>query len=125
MKNNKNNKKRKNKKVKISAKTTIMILVLGCLLCLVGAILLACNNSNKTKSSEQPAETISSEQAVEIMLNDLGITAEQMGNPHVHEGTYDNQACYNIYVTVNGESLMYIISTTGEILYHGEGSHSH
>ena len=112
----KNNKKRKNKKVKLSAKTTIMILVLGCLLCLVGAILLTCNNS-KGK--------ITSEQAVEVVLNDLGMTADQIGNPHVHEGTYENQACYNIYVTVNGQSLRYVVSTTGEILYHGEGEHSH
>lgn len=111
MKNTKKFKKRKNKN---SAKTTILALVLVCVVCLVGVLVLTCGK-----------ETITSDQAYEIVLKDLGLTSQDVASPHIHEGTYENQSCYNIYVTANGKSLTYVVSTTGEILYKGEGSHSH
>lgn len=104
-------KKRKNK---ISAKTAILAIVLVCVICLAAVILLTCNNG-----------VITSDEALEVVLNDLGKTEQEVGTPHIHEGTYENQSCYNIYVTVNGKSMTYVVSTTGEILHKGEGSHSH
>ena len=61
---------------------------------------------------------------------DVGLTvplgdAGSIGEPHVHTGTYEDQDCYNIYVTVDGEAWVYVISTDGEILTKGPGSHSH
>ena len=107
-------KKSRRRKSQISAKTTVLILALVCVVCIVGVALLTCGN-----------EQISSEQALEIVLEDLGITEQEAGSPHIHEGTYQNQACYNGYITANGESLTYVVSTTGEILHKGEGEHSH
>ncbi len=104
----------KRRKNKISAKTTILAIVLVCIVCLVAVILLTCNNG-----------VITSDEAFEVVLNDLGITEQDAGTPHIHEGTYENKPCYNVYVTVNGESLSYVVSTTGEILHKGEGEHSH
>ena len=104
-------KKRKNKN---SAKNTILALVLVCVVCLVGVLVLTCGN-----------EKITSDQAYEIVLEDLGLTEQDLETPHIHEGTYENQSCYNVYVEVNGESLTYVVSMKGEILYKGEGSHSH
>lgn len=104
-------KKRRNK---ISAKTTLLILALVCVVCLVAVIILTCNNG-----------VITSDEAFELVLNDLGITESEAGTPHIHEGTYENKPCYNIYITVDGESLEYVVSTTGEILHKGEGEHSH
>ena len=109
----KNSKNKKHKRNKLSAKNTVLILVLVCIACLVGVILLTSNGG------------ISSDEAYEIVLKDLGMTAKDLDSPHIHEGTYQNQPCYNIYVTVNGESLTYVVSTEGEILHKGEGSHSH
>lgn len=104
----------KRRKNKISAKTAILAIVLVCVICLAAVILLTCNNG-----------VISSDEALEIVLEDLGVTSQQVESPHIHEGTYENQSCYNIYVTVNGKSMTYVVSTTGEILHKGEGSHSH
>ena len=104
----------KRRKNKISAKTTILAIALVCVICLVAVIVLTCNNG-----------VITSDEAFEVVLNDLGITEQDVGTPHIHEGTYENQPCYNVYVTVNGESLSYVVSTTGEILHKGEGEHSH
>ncbi len=101
-------------KRKSSAKGTILFLVLVCVVCLVGVLVLTCGK-----------EAITSEEAFEVVLNDLGITESQAGSPHIHEGTYENQPCYNIYITVNGKSLTYAVSTKGEILHKGEGGHSH
>ncbi len=107
-------KKSRKRKNKISAKTAVLILALICLICIVGVILLTCSN-----------ESISSDEALDIVLEDLGITEQEAGSPHIHEGTYQNQACYNVYITANGKSLTYVVSTTGEILHKSEGEHSH
>ena len=107
-------KKSRKRKNKINAKTTALVLALVCLVCIVGIALLTCGK-----------ETVTSDEAFEIVLKDLGITEQEAGSPHIHEGTYQDQACYNVYITVNGESLTYVVSTTGKILHKGEGSHSH
>ena len=104
----------KRRKNKISAKTTILSIALVCVICLVAVIVLTCNNG-----------VITSDEALEVVLNDLGKTEQEIGTPHIHEGTYENQPCYNVYVTVDGESLSYVVSTSGEILHKGEGEHSH
>ena len=104
--------KKFNKRKNSAAKTIIIVAV--CAVCIVGIVLLALND-----------KTITSDEAYKIVLKDLGLTADQVGSPHIHEGTYKNKPCYNIYVTVNGKSLTYVVSTKGEILYKGEGGHSH
>jgi hypothetical protein len=102
------------RKSKGNPKRAILIFVLVCVVCLVGVLVLTCGK-----------ETITSDQAYEIVLKDLGLTSQDVASPHIHEGTYENQSCYNIYVTVNGKSLTYVVSTKGEILHKGEGGHSH
>ena len=104
----------KKRRSKNGARNTILAIVLVCVVCLVGVILLTRNNG-----------VITSDEALEIVLEDLGITEAEVGTPHIHEGTFENKPCYNIYVTVNGESLSYVVSTTGEILNKGKGEHSH
>lgn len=88
------------------------LLVLVCLVCVT---LCGCA-ANKE---------ITANQAVVMMLSDLGKDAGSIGEPHVHTGTYEDQDCYNIYVTLDGEAWVYVISTDGEILTKGPGSHSH
>ncbi len=68
---------------------------------------------------------ITGEQAYQVVLEDLGTMAEYAANPHIHTGTYENKPCFDIYVTVNGLSLQYIVSQTGKILHKGPGEHSH
>lgn len=88
------------------------ILILVCLVC---GLMLACESK----------EEITAEQAVSIMLEDLGDDAGSITTPHVHTGTYENKNCYNIYTTINGESWVYVISTHGELLLKEPSSHSH
>lgn len=84
------------------------------LVCMVGGILCACK-----------AKKITSDEALQIVLEDLGDLAPQAESPHIHTGTYNGKPCYSIYITVNGTSLAYVISETGDILSVGPGDHSH
>lgn len=68
---------------------------------------------------------ITAEEAYQVVLDDLGAAAALAVNPHVHESTFEGKACFNIFVTVNGMSLQYIVSQSGKILHKGPGEHSH
>ena len=70
-------------------------------------------------------KNITAEEAYQIVLEDMGVLAESAESPHIHEGTYEDKPCFNIFVTANGQSLQYIVSLTGKILYKGLGEHSH
>lgn len=89
------------------------IIAILLLICLVGSVLSACK------------EKIDEQQAYQIVLEDLGALAAQAGTPHIHAGTYNEKPCYNIFITVGGHSLAYVISETGEILHKGPGEHNH
>ncbi|MBO5868527.1 MAG: hypothetical protein J6Q54_06450 [Oscillospiraceae bacterium] len=83
------------------------------MICLLGLMLCACG------------KTLTAEEAYQVVLDDLGDRAEEAQEPHIHESTYKKKACYNIFVTVGDESLVYVVSTKGEILHKGIGAHSH
>ena len=73
----------------------------------------------------EKSDTISAEKAQQIVLEDLGVSAEK-AQMHMHVGEYAGKPCYSIYVTVNGETLQYLIdSNTGEILDITHSDHSH
>ena len=92
-------------------KKVIALLLMACLLC---SMLAGCGKK------------ITSEQAYQIVLDDLGETlAATAESPHIHTGTYEGKACFNIFVTVSGMSMQYIVSENGKILHKGAGEHSH
>ena len=92
-------------------KKWIALLLMACLLC---SMLAGCGKK------------ITAEEAYQIVLEDLGdILAATAESPHIHEGTFENKPCFNIFVTVNGMSMQYIMSENGKILHKGAGEHSH
>ena len=93
-------------------KRLLAVLLIACMLC-IG--LCAC----------QPGENITEDKAVEIVMEDLGILVNNVTETHIHEGTYNGQPCYNVYVTVGGVSMTYVVSMSGTILTKGAGGHSH
>ncbi len=90
-------------------KKTIAVLLLVCILC---GTLAGCKD-------------LTAEGAYQVVLDDLGSAAAMAEPPHIHESTYEGQPCFNIFITVNGMSLQYIVSTNGKILHKGPGEHSH
>ena len=92
-------------------KKTIAII---CLTLCLALSLCACGN-----------KTISAEKAQQIVLDDLGVKADEV-EMHLHVGEFEGTPCFSIYVTIEGETLEYLIeSNTGEILDIRESSHSH
>lgn len=92
-------------------KKVIALLLTACLLC---GLLAACGKE------------ITAEEAYQVVLDDLGETlAATAETPHIHEATYEGKPCFNIFVTVNGMSMQYIVSQSGKILHKGPGEHSH
>ena len=92
------------------AKKIIAMVLMACLLC---SMLAGCKSK------------ITSDQALQIVMDDLGDASSMVSSTHVHNGTHDGKPCFNIYVTVNGVSLAYVVSETGKILSKGAGDHSH
>ncbi len=90
-------------------KTVVLILIV----CLLGTLLCACGGK------------ISGEKAYQIVLDSLGDQASKVTSYHIHEGTFGDKDCYNIYITVNGEDWTYFVSTSGELLGKLPGGHSH
>ena len=95
-------------------KRLFSILALVCLVCLLCCLMCGCKEKQ-----------ITSEQAVSIVLESLGDSAQVAGEPHVHEETINNVRCYSVYLTVNGQSWVYFVSTEGKILSKSFSSHSH
>lgn len=93
-------------------KRLFCILILVCLVC---SLVCACETKKE----------ITGDQALAIVLEELGDDYTSVSAPHIHTGTYEDQNCYNIYITVKGESWVYMVSVYGEILYKGPGGHSH
>ena len=96
-------------------KKSIAVLLLVAIL---GGMFVACDDQT---------ESITGEKAVEIALADLGISSDEVDSIHVHEGVYNKQVCYNVYITADGESLTYVVNKlNGDILNIQEGTaHSH
>ena len=92
-------------------KRWIALLLMACLLC---SMLAGCGKK------------VTADEAYQIVLDDLGETlAATAASPHIHNSTFEGNPCFNIFVTVNGVSLNYVISETGKILHKGPGEHSH
>lgn len=91
------------------AKKWIAILLLVCIL---GCMVSGCKNK------------ITAEEAAQIVLAELG-TVKPDSAPHVHPSTYNGKSCFNVFITVDGASMVYIVSDTGDILAHGPSDHNH
>ena len=99
-------------------KKLFVLFLAACLLC---GLLAACGEKKKEITAEEAYQVVQAE-LKETYGEQIAATAT---SPHVHETTYEGKACYNIFVTVNGMSLQFIVSKTGDVLHTGAGEHSH
>jgi predicted small lipoprotein YifL len=84
---------------------------------LVVGLLAACGNDGP----------LTSDDAAQVVLEDLGLKEKEVDSLDVHlSSTADGNACYAVYVTVDGEHLVYMIDgVSGEILSKEEADHGH
>ena len=89
--------------------------------CAVLVLFAACDSSDKNPV----CEPITTADAVQIVLDDLDMDIGE-ANPHVHEGNFQDNECYYVYVTVDGENMSYAVhKITGQILNIAKSDHSH
>lgn len=89
------------------------------IICAMLALLAACDD-------QQPERLpITTADAVQIVLDDLDMDINE-ANPHVHEGNFEGNQVYYVYVTVDGENMAYAIDIyLGDILNIAKSDHSH
>ena len=59
---------------------------------------------------EEKRDIVTSEEAQQIALEDLGVTEKQVAGIHSHVGEYEGVPCYSIHVTVGTVEYEYVIS---------------
>lgn len=95
---------------------TRRILALMAVAVLLVSLLAACKKDDGT---------IDQEEAVAIVLEEIGISREQ-ANPHVHPTEVDGRVCWGVYVTYKNKQMLFVVhSATGEILSAEESTHTH
>lgn len=60
--------------------------------------------------------TISTEEAQKIALQEIGKTAEDVEDIHIHATQHDGEPCYQVHITVDGEEAYVYIDQTGKVL---------
>ena len=97
----------------------IIALILA--VCAVLVLFAACDSSDKNPV----CEPITTADAVQIVLDDLDMDIGE-AKPHVHEGNFQDNECYYVYVPVDGENMSYAVhKITGQILNIAKSDHSH
>lgn len=59
---------------------------------------------------------ISTEEAQKIALQEIGRTAEDVEDIHIHATQHDGKPCYQVHITVDGEAAYVYIDQTGKVL---------
>ena len=85
-------------------KKRIIATVLLVVLCLS---LFACGKKNTT---------ITTAEAQKIALKEIGMTADQVDDIHMHATQYDGVACYQMHITAGDEVFYVYIDQTGKVL---------
>lgn len=75
------------------------------------------------EKEENSAVPVTLEQAQQIALEEVGLTADE-ATVHTHTGIYEDTPSYSIHITGPNDSYEVVISAaTGEVLHVGEPSH--
>ena len=60
--------------------------------------------------------TITTEEAQKIALQEIGMTADQVDDIHVHATQYEGVACYQMHITAGDDVFYVYIDQTGKVL---------
>ncbi len=86
-------------------KKRIIVSLLLVALCLG---LFACGKKNAT---------ISTDEAQKIALKEIGMTAAEVDDIHMHATQYEGVACYQMHITAGDEVIYVYIDQTGKVLH--------
>lgn len=61
--------------------------------------------------------TITTAEAQKIALKEIGMTAEQVDDIHMHATQYEGVACYQMHITAGDDVFYVYIDQTGKVLH--------
>ena len=61
--------------------------------------------------------TITTAEAQKIALKEIGMTADQVDDIHVHATQYEGVACYQMHITAGDDVYYVYIDQTGKVLH--------
>ena len=61
--------------------------------------------------------TITTEEAQKIALKEIGMTAAEVDDIHVHATQYEGVACYQMHITAGDDVYYVYIDQTGKVLH--------
>ena len=83
-------------------------LIASLLLVVLCLSLFACGKKNAT---------ITTVEAQKIALKEIGMTAEQVDDIHVHATQYEGAPCYQMHITAGDDVFNVYIDQTGKVLH--------
>lgn len=83
-------------------------IIAALLLVVLSLTLFACGKKNAA---------ISTEEAQKIALQEIGMTAAEVDDIHVHATQYEGVACYQMHITAGDEVFYVYIDQTGKVLH--------
>ena len=63
------------------------------------------------------SETISTAEAQKIALKEIGMTANEVDDIHMHATQYEGVACYQMHITAGDDVFYVYIDQTGKVLH--------
>lgn len=63
------------------------------------------------------SETISTAEAQKIALKEIGMTANEVDDIHMHATQYEGVACYQMHITAGADVFYVYIDQTGKVLH--------
>lgn len=61
--------------------------------------------------------TISTDEAQKIALKEIGMTAAEVDDIHMHATQYEGVACYQMHITAGDDVFYVYIDPTGKVLH--------
>lgn len=84
---------------------------------IVALVILACLSLTLFAACGKKNTTITTEEAQKIALKEIGMTAEQVDDIHVHATQYEGVACYQMHITAGDDVFYVYIDQTGNVLH--------
>lgn len=84
---------------------------------MIALLLLAALSVTLFAACSKKNTTISTEEAQKIALQEIGKTAAEVDDVHMHATQYEGAPCYQIHITAGSDVFYVYIDQTGKVLH--------
>lgn len=84
---------------------------------IIASVLLVILTWTLFAACSKTSATISTEEAQKIALKEIGMTAAEVDDIHVHATQYEGTPCYQMHITAGDDVFYVYIDQTGKVLH--------